>query len=188
MMLSLCCSFFGGEEGDEEEVRERQKLRDSEKERQCIFCEIVRKRGHNHSGGVDHHEPDRILLESENCVAFEDIRPQALQHFLVIPKEHIREAFELTPTHIPLLEEMKTLGQQLVEQQRHGLDDNTEVSVKFGFHIPPFNSVLHLHLHCLVGQTSAKGKISYREGMPWFKLIDDAVADLEKRGRVTRRS
>jgi len=43
----------------------------------CLFCRIARK-----------ELPARIVYEDERVLAFEDIRPRAPVHVLVIPKEH----------------------------------------------------------------------------------------------------
>jgi histidine triad (HIT) family protein len=43
----------------------------------CLFCRIARK-----------EIPAQIVAETEQCLAFRDINPQAPLHVLVIPKEH----------------------------------------------------------------------------------------------------
>ena len=52
----------------------------------CIFCKIA-------AGEI----PSNKLYEDEKVLAFYDLDPQAPTHFLVIPKEHIGSAGELTP-------------------------------------------------------------------------------------------
>ncbi|MEE8417280.1 MAG: HIT domain-containing protein, partial [candidate division Zixibacteria bacterium] len=49
----------------------------------CIFCDIV---GRERSA--------RILHEDDDCMAFEDVNPQAPVHFLVIPKKHIETVLD----------------------------------------------------------------------------------------------
>jgi histidine triad (HIT) family protein len=44
----------------------------------CLFCKIVR-------GEI----PTKLIAESELCVAFNDIAPQAPVHALVIPRMHL---------------------------------------------------------------------------------------------------
>ena len=51
----------------------------------CLFCRIAR-----------HEIPVPFLAESERCVAFCDISPQAPKHFLVIPREHFDSLNALT--------------------------------------------------------------------------------------------
>ena len=52
----------------------------------CIFCKIA-------SGEI----PSNKLYEDDKVLAFYDLDPQAPTHFLVIPKEHIASAAEITP-------------------------------------------------------------------------------------------
>jgi len=51
----------------------------------CLFCKIA-------AGEI----PSDKLYEDERVLAFYDIHPQAPVHFLVIPKEHIHGADEIT--------------------------------------------------------------------------------------------
>ena len=51
----------------------------------CIFCAII-------NGNI----PSKKVYEDENVYAFLDINPQAPVHALVVPKEHIGSADEIT--------------------------------------------------------------------------------------------
>lgn len=44
----------------------------------CLFCRIIRK-----------EIPAQIVAETDDCIAFRDITPQAPVHILVIPKAHV---------------------------------------------------------------------------------------------------
>ena len=46
----------------------------------CLFCRIIK-------GEI----PSRIVYEDSAILAFEDIKPQAPVHILVIPKRHIEK-------------------------------------------------------------------------------------------------
>ena len=65
----------------------------------------------------------------------------------------------------------------------------TNVLGRMGFHIPPFNSVnhLHLHLHALpyrwIGKLEfpiAKGKKGKSKGFSWFVEVDQAIEILQQ--------
>lgn len=51
----------------------------------CLFCKII-------AGEI----PSAKVYEDEHVYAFRDINPQAPTHILVVPKEHIGSAAELT--------------------------------------------------------------------------------------------
>ena len=51
----------------------------------CIFCKIIK-------GEI----PSKKIYEDEKVLAFYDISPEAPVHFLVIPKEHIVSANDIT--------------------------------------------------------------------------------------------
>ena len=54
----------------------------------CTFCRIIRK-----------EIPAAILYEDEKVVAFKDIHPVAPIHFLIIPKEHVEDFYNLNETN-----------------------------------------------------------------------------------------
>ena len=51
----------------------------------CLFCKIV-------AGDI----PSAKVYEDDKVLAFKDIEPQAPFHVLIIPKEHIASAGEIT--------------------------------------------------------------------------------------------
>lgn len=68
------------------------------------------------------------------------------RHFLVIPVEHIPTVNDLQKRDedYSLVNHMLNVGKTLLHQ-----DAPQSKQYRFGFHQPPFNSVDHLHLHCL---------------------------------------
>ncbi|KMZ65537.1 hypothetical protein ZOSMA_31G01250 [Zostera marina] len=102
----------------------------------CVFCQIA---NHSSSTRTD------LLYSDENVIAFRDIKPSAFRHYLVIPVHHIPTTRDLHrgPEDFQLVSHMLNVGQNLL------FKDAPASKVKFGFHQPPFNSVNHLHLHCL---------------------------------------
>ncbi|KAK9275237.1 hypothetical protein L1049_022499 [Liquidambar formosana] len=101
----------------------------------CLFCQIARS-----------STSTSLLHTDEKVVAFEDINPSALRHYLVIPVEHISTVKDLQRTNEDhsLVSHMLTVGQTLLHR-----DAPQCKQYRFGFHQPPLNSVNHLHLHCL---------------------------------------
>ncbi|KAJ6704113.1 APRATAXIN-RELATED [Salix viminalis] len=101
----------------------------------CIFCRIAAK-----------STPTTFLYSDDMVVAFQDISPSAFRHYLVIPVEHIPTVNELQKRDedYSLVNHMLDVGKTLLHQ-----DAPQSTEYRFGFHPPPFNSVDHLHLHCL---------------------------------------
>ena len=52
----------------------------------CIFCKIA-------AGEI----PCNKVYEDDQILAFHDLNPQAPVHVLIIPKQHIRWAYDITP-------------------------------------------------------------------------------------------
>ncbi|KAI8916768.1 HIT-like domain-containing protein [Powellomyces hirtus] len=83
--------------------------------------------------------------QDDEFIAFHDINPSAQLHLLLIPRSHIPTIHSLTPTHLPLLTRMLERGRTILHS--HGFTEQQQQQL--GFHVPPFTSVSHLHLHVL---------------------------------------
>jgi histidine triad (HIT) family protein len=104
----------------------------------CLFCRIA-------AGEVQATH----VHDDETVVAFRDINPQAPTHILVIPREHVGSAAELTPAQDSLWARLLHVAQQLALTE--GIDANgfrivTNVGRDGG------QTVHHLHLHLLGGR------------------------------------
>ncbi len=104
----------------------------------CLFCAIA-------AGEI----PATVVHRDELVVAFRDINPQAPTHILVIPREHIRSAAELTTAQDPLWARLLHVSQQLAVAE--GLEASgfrivTNVGRDGG------QTVDHLHLHLVGGR------------------------------------
>jgi len=98
--------------------------------------------------------PARILDETEHAISFLDIHPKAPLHGLVIPKKLIGSVFDLTSDDLPLLYEMKAIAESVL--RHYDLDAFRKGNYRLCFHIPPYNSVDHLHLHILAPLSEMK--------------------------------
>ena len=103
----------------------------------CLFCKIANKE-------LD----SKIVHETDNTVAFEDINPGAPTHVLVIPKRHIASAAELTQADADLLGEMFEAMATVAREAGNegGFRIVTNVGPDAG------QSVHHLHFHILGGR------------------------------------
>jgi len=112
--------------------------------------------------------PANTLMESTDLLAFQDLRPRAPLHALIIPKRFIASVFDLSSDDLPLLQEMQHMAYELVEEQ---FSQDFELdNYILCFHIPPFNSVNHLHLHVLApasAMTWYNRNVKYRTESRW---------------------
>jgi histidine triad (HIT) family protein len=104
----------------------------------CLFCKIV-------AGDI----PATKVLETDGSLAFRDLNPQAPTHVLVIPKEHVTHAGELTGAHGALLGDLFETAAKVAEQE--GVAD-AGYRLVFNVGEDSGNSVPHLHLHVLGGR------------------------------------
>jgi diadenosine tetraphosphate (Ap4A) HIT family hydrolase len=114
------------------------------------------------------------LYESCDLLAFQDKTPRAKLHALVISKRFIPTVASLTRDDLPLLDDMRAAALDLIEQ--HHPKALVESDYILCFHVPPFNSVNHLHLHVLAPASEMTfchqfGK--YQVGTRW--CVDEAV-------------
>jgi len=103
----------------------------------CLFCRIL-------TGEI----PSKKVYEDEHVYAFEDVRPQAPTHVLVIPKKHIRGLKEATSADIELIGRCYLAAAAIARQR------NIEDGYRLVTNVGPGSgqSVFHLHIHLLGGR------------------------------------
>lgn len=102
----------------------------------CIFCKIA-------AGEI----PSKKVYEDELCYAFYDLDPQAPTHFLVIPREHIASAFDVTEENSPVVGHCFAVIAKVAREL--GFDSYRVVS---NCGAQAGQSVFHLHFHVLAGR------------------------------------
>mmetsp|Transcript_508 Transcript_508/g.716 ORF Transcript_508/g.716 Transcript_508/m.716 type:complete len:163 (-) Transcript_508:304-792(-) len=141
---------------------------DSTLRNSCVFCKKVSD------------ESDELFLyKDDRLMAFWDRSPAAACHILVCPVVHVPSVRSLQsgPQSTKLVSDMLELGQCLVAE--HSSNQPT----RFGFHMPPFNSVDHLHLHCFALPFSPRWKeVKYTEipGLPSFLPVHRLLQRLNR--------
>lgn len=104
----------------------------------CLFCRIVRR-----------ELPAKILFENERLLAFEDIRPKAPVHFLVIPKDHFASLNEAPDGAEALLGEILLRARDLARQKGVG---ESGYRVVLNTARDSGQEVSHIHFHILGGR------------------------------------
>ncbi len=104
----------------------------------CLFCKIVNK------------EMDTDLVyEDEKVVVFEDIKPQAPVHLLIVPKEHQENIMELDEDEFDIISHIHEVAVKMAEEYDIAED---------GFRLVNNNrekagqSIFHIHYHLLGGR------------------------------------
>ena len=72
----------------------------------CIFCKII-------SGAI----PAKKIYEDADFIAFNDIKPMAKVHFLIVPKLHIETLKDCNQSHQDMLGKMLLLAPKLAADQ-----------------------------------------------------------------------
>jgi len=104
----------------------------------CIFCKII-------AGEI----PAKKLYEDGEMLSFLDINPASPVHFLVIPKKHINNPFELEEADSALVGRMLYKAKELAKEQ--GCE---EKGGRFVINAKKDGgqTVDHLHIHFLGGR------------------------------------
>ena len=103
----------------------------------CLFCSIVK-------GEI----PSQKVYEDELVYAFNDIDPQAPVHVLIVPKEHIKWAFDITPENSAVVAHIFEVIPKIATPL--GIEDGFRVVNNCGD--PAGQSVKHLHFHLMAGR------------------------------------
>lgn len=106
----------------------------------CLFCKIA-------SGELD----SKKIYEDERIFAFHDISPKSPVHFLVIPKEHIPSADDVTTENAAVIGHIFSVIPRLAAEL--GLQNGYRIVNNCGE--DGNQTVQHLHFHILGGRPLA---------------------------------
>lgn len=104
----------------------------------CLFCRIV-------AGEI----PAATVHADDLVIAIRDIAPRAPTHVLLLSREHIASAADLTEAHGPLLGRLFAVAAELARAEgivERGYRVTTNVGAWGGQSVP------HLHLHLMGGR------------------------------------
>jgi len=110
----------------------------------CIFCKIIKK-----------EITSKIIDENDHVIVIEDIKPKAPIHYLIIPKIHVQNFFELEDSekHHTAVKEMykmvRKLAGNLPEPKAFNLVSNNGAQAG--------QCVFHMHWHFISGKNIYRG-------------------------------
>jgi len=107
----------------------------------CLFCRIV-------AGDL----PSTKVHEDDHVLAIRDIAPASPTHILVLPKQHIASALDLTDADAPLVGRMLAVAADLARSE--GIAD---AGYRLVSNVGEWGgqSVDHLHIHLMGGRAFA---------------------------------
>lgn len=103
----------------------------------CLFCKII-------AGEI----PSKKVYEDDLCYAFYDISPLAPTHFLVVPKQHLASAAEVSEADAPIVGHIFAVIAKLAKEL--GFAEGFRVVTNCGELAG--QTVRHLHFHVLAGK------------------------------------
>lgn len=103
----------------------------------CLFCKII-------NGDI----PSAKVYEDETVFAFRDIEPQAPVHILIVPKQHIKSAAEITSENSAVVAHIFEVAAKIAEDE--GLTDGYRIVNNCGDSAG--QTVKHLHFHLMGGR------------------------------------
>lgn len=104
----------------------------------CIFCKII-------AGEI----PSTRVYENEAVLAFRDINPQAPVHIVVVPKEHVVSAADISCENSALVARCFEAIAEIAKQE--GLEKGFRVVNNCGE--DGGQTVPHIHFHVLAGRS-----------------------------------
>ncbi len=103
----------------------------------CLFCKII-------AGSI----PGKKVYEDERVFVFEDLKPQAPTHVLIIPKKHIVGLDQASEADAEIIGYCQLVAAKIARER--GLKDGFRTVYNVG--PDAGQTVFHLHLHLLGGR------------------------------------
>ena len=104
----------------------------------CLFCKII-------AGEI----PATIIYQDEQVIAFDDIKPHAPTHKLIVPRKHIATLNDLEESDEALIGHMAYVAQQLAKEIGIAEDG---YRVVMNCNAGAGQTVFHIHMHLLGGR------------------------------------
>lgn len=103
----------------------------------CVFCKIV-------NGEI----PSNKVYEDDKVLAFYDLEPQAPEHILIVPKQHIASAAEINSENSSVIAHIFEVAAIIAKEK--GLDNGFRIVNNCGESAG--QTVNHIHFHLMGGR------------------------------------
>ena len=103
----------------------------------CLFCKIANK-----------EIPAQIIFEDDKVLVFRDLNPQAPEHVLIIPKQHVVDSANVSEDQQALVGHCVAVSAQVAKMLK--LDNGYRLVTNVGEEAG--QTVMHLHFHMLGGR------------------------------------
>jgi len=104
----------------------------------CVFCKIAKK-----------EIPAAIVYEDKDIIAFNDIKPQAPVHVIVIPKRHIDRVSDLSNENTGLAGKL-IIASNSIAREKGIVDGGYRMTINCNRDAG--QEVFHMHIHVLGGR------------------------------------
>jgi histidine triad (HIT) family protein len=104
----------------------------------CIFCKII-------SGEI----PSDKVYGDEQCLAFNDLNPQAPTHVLIVPRDHIDSLDTVEENNKGLIGHLLFAGAEIARTKGFAKDG---YRIVINTNRDGGQTVFHLHVHLLAGR------------------------------------
>jgi len=104
----------------------------------CLFCKIIKRQ-----------IPSKTVFEDDEVMAFEDIKPQAPVHIIIIPKAHIETLASAAEGDTVMVGRLVMTAKEIAKSK--GID-STGYRVVINCNKDAGQEVFHIHAHLLGGR------------------------------------
>lgn len=151
-------------------------------------------------------DKNQILYRDETCFVIADYRPKGKVHYLVIPLQHVQSVKQvlMMPGYCHTLVDAVTDGEtECKQQQQRQLERNLSLmehlrtvalnfsrdtlhldpsQVTLSFHVPPFFSINHLHLHITTDEYySVMKRLAFYYDTAWCINLETVIRQLREK-------
>lgn len=134
-----------------------------ESDGECPFCKIIK--------GT---EPARIVCETTECLAFFPLNPAVLGHTLVVPRQHVKDIWELDARLCSKIMDTVLLTSRALKAALHPEGMNIINSTGAA----ASQTVYHFHIHLVPRWDGDRMGDIWPPSEPWRDEALDEIADL----------